>query len=114
MLSSRFAVNIIVIADVSTLFLFGANFDIVRAGGTYDMADKKLWNIRVEQQLIDRLGRLGKRLGYPTANAFAAHALDEWAETLAEMMAELADDRAKSKDRIHDKVLGQMRSERRK
>lgn len=78
------------------------------------MADKKLWNIRVEEQLIDRLGRLGERLGYPSGNTFAAHALDEWAETLAEMMAELKDARAASKKQIHDKVLSQLRSERRK
>lgn len=78
------------------------------------MADKKLWNIRVEQQLIDRLKRLGKGLGYKTGNAFAADALDEWAETLADMMAELDSDRAASKRRIHDKVIDQLRSERRK
>lgn len=79
------------------------------------MAKKnKLWNIRIEEQLIDRLGRLGKQLGYPSGNAFAAHALDEWAETLADMMIELSDDRAASKKRIHDKVISHLRSERRK
>lgn len=79
------------------------------------MAKKnKLWNIRVEQQLIDRLNRLGKHLGYPSGNTFAAAVLDEWAETLSDMMVELSDDRAASKKRIHDKVISQLRSERRK
>lgn len=78
------------------------------------MAKKKLWNIRIEEPLIDKLGRLGAHLGYPSGNAFVAAALHEFAETLAEMMSELSDDRAASKKRIHDKVLSQLRSERRK
>lgn len=78
------------------------------------MADKKFWGIRADEQLIDRLTKLGARLGYPSGNAFAADVLNEWAELLAEITAELKDDRAASKKRIHERVMSQLRSERRK
>ncbi len=46
------------------------------------MAEKKQWNIRVEDQLIDRLNTLAPKAGYASGNEFAAEALDMWAETL--------------------------------
>lgn len=78
------------------------------------MADTKQWKLRVEEQLIDRLARLGARLGYKTGNEFAADALNEWAELLAEITAELQNDNTASKKRIHQKVISQLRSERSK
>lgn len=53
------------------------------------MAEKKQWNIRVEDQLIDRLNTLAPRAGFSSGNEFAAAALDAFAETLADFMVEL-------------------------
>ena len=50
------------------------------------MAEKKQWNIRVEDQLIDRLNKLAPKAGYASGNEFVAEALDMWAETLADLM----------------------------
>ena len=50
------------------------------------MTEKKQWNIRVEDQLIDRLNTLAPKAGYASGNEFAAEALDMWAETLADLM----------------------------
>lgn len=70
------------------------------------MADKKMWNIRVEDQLIDRCTRLGERLGYASGNAFAADALDQYAELLADLMAELRDDQDATIKRQRERLLG--------
>ena len=53
------------------------------------MAEKKQWNIRIEDQLIDRLNKLAPKAGYASGNEFAAEALDIWAETLADLMIKL-------------------------
>jgi hypothetical protein len=53
------------------------------------MAEKKQWNIRVEDQLIDRLNTLAPKVGYASGNEFAAEALDTWAETLVDLMIKL-------------------------
>jgi hypothetical protein len=53
------------------------------------MAEKKQWGIRVEDQLIDRLGRLAPKAGYSSGNEFAADALDIYAETLCDLIIEL-------------------------
>jgi len=50
------------------------------------MAEKKQWNILVEDQLIYRLNTLAPKVGYASGNEFAAEALDIWAETLADLM----------------------------
>jgi len=51
--------------------------------------EKKQWNIRVEDQLIDRLNRLAPKAGFSSGNEFAAEALNVFAETLADFMVEL-------------------------
>ena len=53
------------------------------------MAEKKQWNIRIEDQLIDRLNTLAPKAGYASGNEFAAEALDMWAETLVDLMIKL-------------------------
>ena len=53
------------------------------------MAEKKQWNILVEDQLIYRLNTLAPKVGYASGNEFAAEALDIWAETLADLMIKL-------------------------
>jgi hypothetical protein len=53
------------------------------------MSEKKQWNIRVEDKLIDRLNTLAPKAGYASGNEFAAEALDMWAETLADLMIKL-------------------------
>jgi len=53
------------------------------------MAEKKQWNIRVEDQLIDRLNTLAPKAGYGSGKEFAAEALDMWAETLADLTIKL-------------------------
>jgi hypothetical protein len=70
------------------------------------MADKRMWNVRVEDQLIERLTQLGARPGYPTGNAFAADAIDQYAELLADLMAELRDDQNATIKRQRERLLG--------
>jgi hypothetical protein len=53
------------------------------------MAEKKQWDIRVEDQLIDRLNTLAPKAGYASGSEFAAEALDTWAETLVDLMIKL-------------------------
>jgi len=53
------------------------------------MAEKKQWNIRVEDQLIDRLNRLAPKAGFTSGNEFAAEVLDVYAEILADLIVEL-------------------------
>jgi len=44
------------------------------------------YKIRIARQLIDRLTRLGRDCGYSSGNEFAADALDQYAELLAELV----------------------------
>jgi hypothetical protein len=53
------------------------------------MAEKKQWNIRIEDQLIGQLNTLALKAGYASGDEFAAEALDMWAETLADLMIKL-------------------------
>jgi len=53
------------------------------------MAEKKQLNIRVEDQLIDRLNTLAPKAGYASGNDSAAEALYMSAETLADLMIKL-------------------------
>jgi quinolinate synthase len=53
------------------------------------MAEKKQWNLRVEDQLIDRLDMLAPKAGYASGSEFAAEALNMWAETLADLMIKI-------------------------
>ena len=46
------------------------------------------YKLKIQRQLIDRLTRLGHDCGYSTGNAFAADALDQYAELLAELIKE--------------------------
>lgn len=78
------------------------------------MGKNKLWNIRIEEQLIDRLGRLGERLGYPSGNAFVADALDQYAELLADLLAEVREDREATRKRQRERLLAAQSAARRK
>lgn len=53
------------------------------------MAEKKQRNIRMEDQLVDRLTRLAPKAGFDSWNEFAAEALDIYAETLVDLIVEL-------------------------
>jgi len=46
------------------------------------------YKLKIQRQLIDRLTRLGRDCGYASGNAFAADALDQYAELLAELIRE--------------------------
>lgn len=70
------------------------------------MADKKFWGVRIDEELIDRLTTLGARLGYSSGNAFAAAALDRYAELLADLMTELHEDQSATLTRQRERLLG--------
>ncbi len=70
------------------------------------MADKKFRGLRIEDQLVARLTRLSERLGYPSWNAFAADALDRYAELLADLIAELREDQGATLQRQRERLLG--------
>ncbi|HKQ90326.1 MAG TPA: hypothetical protein VJZ77_06575 [Blastocatellia bacterium] len=53
------------------------------------MDEKKQRNIRLSDQLVDRLTRLAPKAGFSTWNEFAAEALDLYGELIADLMIEL-------------------------
>ena len=73
------------------------------------MAERKQWNIRVEDQLIDRLNRLAPKAGFSSGNEFAAEALDIYAETLAELIVELRKIEQDAVKRQREKLLARLR-----
>ena len=73
------------------------------------MAERKQWNIRVEDQLIDRLNRLAPKAGFSSGNEFAAEALDIYAETLAELIVELREIERDAVKRQREKLLARLR-----
>ncbi len=74
------------------------------------MAEKKQWNIRVEDQLIDRLNTLAPKAGYASGNEFAAEALDMWAETLADLMIKLREIERKNAVKLQrEQLLAKLR-----
>jgi len=64
------------------------------------------FKLKIEQQLFNRLERLGAKLGYPSANKFAVAALDQYAELLADLMAELTEDQNATRKRQRERLLG--------
>jgi len=75
------------------------------------MAEKKQWNIRVEDQLIDRLNKLAQKAGYASGNEFAAEALDMWAETLADLMIKLREIERNSVKLHREQLLAKLRQD---
>ena len=73
------------------------------------MPEKKQLNIRVEDQLIDRLNALAPRAGYASANEFAAEALDAWAETLADLMIKLREIERNAVKHQREQLLAKLR-----
>ena len=73
------------------------------------MADKKQWNIRVEDQLIDRLNRLAPKAGFSSGNEFAADALNLFAEALADFMIEIRKIERDTVDRQREQLLAKLR-----
>jgi hypothetical protein len=73
------------------------------------MPEKKQWNIRVEDQLIDRLNKLAPKAGYASGNEFAAEALDIWAETLADLMIRLREIELNAVKLQRDQLLAKLR-----
>ena len=75
------------------------------------MAEKKQWNIRVEDQLIDRLNTLAPKAGYASGNEFAAEALDTWAETLADLMIKLREIEGNAVKPQREQLLAKLRQD---
>jgi hypothetical protein len=90
------------IAPVNT-FLFAA------LRRNHDMAEKKQWIIRVEDQLIDQLNTLAPNAGYASGNEFAAEALDIWAETLADLMIKFQEIERNAVKHQREQLLAKLR-----
>jgi len=73
------------------------------------MAEKKPWNILVEDQLIDRLNTLAPKAGYPSGNEFAAEALDIWAETLVDLMIKFREIERNAVKHQREQLLAKLR-----
>ena len=73
------------------------------------MAEKKQWNLHVEDQLINRLNTLAPKAGYASGNEFAAEALDMWAETLADLMIKLREIEQNSVKLQREQLLANIR-----
>lgn len=75
------------------------------------MAEKKAWNVRADDQLIERCELLGKRFGM-TGNEFAYAVLNDFAEVCADFMTELRDIKSVAISRQRDEVLQALRAYR--
>jgi len=53
------------------------------------MAEKTQYNIRIEDQLKERLALCAQKSGFVSGNEFAAEALNLYAETLVDLINEL-------------------------
>jgi hypothetical protein len=73
------------------------------------MADKKQWNVRVEDQLIDRLNRLAPKVGYSSANELAGDMLNLFAELMADIMIEIREIERDTIQRRREELLAKIR-----
>ena len=71
------------------------------------MADKQQRNIRMEDQLVDRLKRLAPKAGFSSWNEFAAGALDLYAETLCDCIIELRKGQRETIERQRKQLLAE-------
>lgn len=76
-------------------------------------SDRTQYKIRIQRQLIGRLSRLGRRCGYSTGNEFAADALDQYAELLADLIEEQHLSQADLRRRQHEEVIRRTKEGRR-
>ena len=72
--------------------------------------DKEQYKIRIEKQLIERLSHLGARCGYSSGNEFAAEALQQYAELLADLIEEQHALAEQNRRRQHQEVLERTRA----
>lgn len=72
---------------------------------------KSQYNVRMEEQLVDRLSKLAQRCGYQSGNEFAAEALDQYAELLADLMIEQADQLKLIRVTQRERLLGKSSQE---
>ncbi len=67
---------------------------------------KVQYKIRVEEGLIAKLSELGARCGYSSGNEFAAVALSEYADLLADLLTELKAGRQAMLAQQREQLLG--------
>ncbi len=67
---------------------------------------KAQYKIRIEEELIAKLSELGARCGYSSGNEFAAAALSEYAELLADLLIELRAGRQEMLAQQREQLLG--------
>jgi predicted DNA-binding protein len=75
------------------------------------MAEKKQYNLRITEELIERLTKLGDRCGYGSGNEFAAEVLDQYAELLADLLIEQRKEAKTFREKQRDRLLKQLEEE---
>jgi len=75
------------------------------------MAEKKQYNLRITEELIERLTKLGDRCGYGSGNEFAAEALDQYAELLADLLLEQRKESKSFREKQRERLLQQIEEE---
>jgi hypothetical protein len=67
---------------------------------------KVQYKIRIEEALVAKLSELGARCGYSSGNEFAAAALSEYADLLADLLTELQAGRREMLAQQREQLLG--------
>ncbi len=67
---------------------------------------KVQYKIRIEEALVAKLSELGARCGYSSGNEFAAAALNEYADLLADLLTELQAGRQEMLAQQREQLLG--------
>ena len=75
------------------------------------MAEGIQFKLRLEEQLVERLHKLGARCGFESGNKFATAALDNYAELLAELLMEQKDGMKLLRKRQREQLLGKVSQE---
>ena len=75
------------------------------------MAEKKQYNLRITEDLIERLTKLGARCGYGSGNEFAAEVLDQYAELLADLLIEARNESKTFREQQRDRLVKHLEKE---
>jgi hypothetical protein len=75
------------------------------------MAEKKQYNLRITEELIERLTKLGARCGYGSGNEFAAEALEQYAELLADLLIEHRKESKTFVEKQRERIVGQIKED---
>ena len=95
-------------------FLVPLRYNLEREEITMSDADVYQLKLRIEQQLFDRLSELASRCGFSSANQFAGEALDQYAELMADLIIEHAEESKNLRSKQHERLLEALKAQQEK